>query len=119
MIGPTGCGKTEIARCLASLADAPFVKVEATKFTEVGFHGRDVDEMVRELVESAMVLTRKRWKKIKKREVEISVERKILQSLLGGEEDDQTRKAMTQFYRDGTIAEDDQTRKAMTQFYRD
>jgi len=69
------------------------------QFTEVGFHGRDVDEMVRELVEAAMVLTKKRWKKIKKKEVASSVEKKILQSLLGGEEDAQTRKAMTQFYR--------------------
>ena len=55
--------------------------------------------MVRELVEAAMVLTKMRWKKIKKKEVASSVEKKILQSLLGGEEDAQTRKAMTQFYR--------------------
>ena len=58
MIGPTGVGKTEIARRLAKLADAPFIKVEATKFTEVGYVGRDVEQIVRDLVESALAMVR-------------------------------------------------------------
>src|SRR5438477_9632401 len=58
MIGPTGVGKTEIARRLARLADAPFIKVEATKFTEVGYVGRDVDSIIRDLVDSAVKMTR-------------------------------------------------------------
>lgn len=60
MIGPTGVGKTEIARRLAKLANAPFIKVEATKFTEVGFHGRDVDQIIRDLVEVSVNMTKKR-----------------------------------------------------------
>ena len=61
MIGPTGVGKTEIARRLAKLVDAPFVKVEATKFTEVGYVGRDVDSMIRDLVEASIRLVKGKW----------------------------------------------------------
>src|SRR5690348_15088743 len=63
MIGPTGCGKTEIARRLAKLANAPFLKVEATKFTEVGYVGRDVEQIARDLVEIAISMTRDRLRK--------------------------------------------------------
>src|SRR5262249_19019606 len=82
MIGPTGVGKTEIARRLARLADAPFVKVEATKFTEVGYVGRDVDTIVRDLVEIAIKDTREAAMKKVRRRAEDSAEERVLEVLL-------------------------------------
>ena len=64
MIGPTGCGKTEIARRVAKLSDSPFIKVEATKFTEVGFHGKDVDTIIQDLVNISITMTKKRMAEV-------------------------------------------------------
>ncbi|HEY2762290.1 MAG TPA: AAA family ATPase, partial [Pirellulales bacterium] len=78
MIGPTGVGKTEIARRLAKLTGAPFIKVEATKYTEVGYYGRDVESMVRELVENAITLVTERERK----NVESEAQRRVGERLL-------------------------------------
>ena len=82
MIGPTGVGKTEIARRLAKLADAPFIKVEATKFTEVGYVGRDVDTIVRDLVEISVKQTREQAMRKVKTRAEDAAEERILDALL-------------------------------------
>jgi len=83
MIGPTGVGKTEIARRLAKLAQAPFLKVEATKFTEVGYVGRDVDQIVRDLVESAIAMVRDKRRAGVRARAEAAAEERILDALTG------------------------------------
>ena len=84
MIGPTGVGKTEIARRLAQITDSPFLKVEATKYTEVGYVGRDVESMIRDLVEVAISLVRAREARRVEREAERYVEERLLEALLSG-----------------------------------
>src|SRR3954471_16339198 len=84
MIGPTGVGKTEIARRLASLVNAPFIKVEATKYTEVGYHGRDVESMIRDLLDSSIALVRDEMTQGVKEPAERHVEDRILDLLLPG-----------------------------------
>src|SRR5437762_6113224 len=82
MIGPTGVGKTEIARRLANLTGAPFIKVEATKYTEVGYHGRDVESMIRDLLDSSIGLVREEMTESVKESAEQQVEERLLDYLL-------------------------------------
>src|SRR3979490_1497473 len=83
MIGPTGVGKTEIARRLAKLAQAPFLKVEATKFTEVGYVGRDVEQIVRDLLEVGIALVRSAKRKEVEAQAEAKAEERVLTALAG------------------------------------
>ena len=103
MIGPTGCGKTEISRRLAKLADAPFVKVEATKFTEVGDVGRDVEQIARDLVEEAVRLERERRRcRVRAAAQDAAMER-LLDALTGKGSSEATRQSFRQRFGDGSL----------------
>lgn len=91
MVGPTGVGKTEISRRLAKLAQAPFVKVEATKFTEVGYVGRDVEQIIRDLVDTALVDTRERMRDEVRARARAAAEDRVIAALAGDQARDQTR----------------------------
>ena len=103
MIGPTGVGKTEIARRLARLADAPFLKVEATKFTEVGYVGRDVESIIRDLIEIAIHLTRERMRKEVVAKAEIAAEERVLDALVGDNAGKDTRQKFRTMLRQGEL----------------
>ncbi len=105
MIGPTGCGKTEISRRLAKLADAPFVKVEATKFTEVGYVGRDVEQIARDLVEEAIRLEKERRRVAVIDKAEDAAMGRLLDALTGKGASEATRAAFRQRFHDGHLAE--------------
>ncbi len=103
MIGPTGCGKTEISRRLAKLADAPFVKVEATKFTEVGYVGRDVEQIARDLVEEAIRLEKERRRSAVKDKAEEAAMGRLLDALTGKDSSTATREAFKQRFNEGLL----------------
>ena len=103
MIGPTGVGKTEIARRLAKLAQAPFLKVEATKFTEVGYVGRDVEQIVRDLVEIAITMTKDRLRKEVEFKAELRAEDRVLDALVGTNSTPESRQKFRKMLREGSL----------------
>ena len=103
MIGPTGVGKTEISRRLAKLAGAPFLKIEATKFTEVGYVGRDVEQIVRDLVEIAIALTRERRRKDVQAKAQQAAEDRVLDALVGASASAPTKEAFRKRLRTGEL----------------
>jgi len=103
MIGPTGVGKTEISRRLAKLAEAPFLKVEATKFTEVGYVGRDVEQIIRDLVEISLSMTRERRRKDVRAKAHLAAENRVLEALVGANASEATRESFRKKLRDGDL----------------
>ncbi|MCG8503721.1 MAG: ATP-dependent protease ATPase subunit HslU [Sphingomonadales bacterium] len=105
MIGPTGVGKTEISRRLAKLAEAPFIKVEATKFTEVGYVGRDVEQIVRDLVEVALGMIRQKKRREVEAKAQLAAEERVLDALVGANASADTRQKWRAKLRQGEIGE--------------
>ncbi|WP_417449175.1 ATP-dependent protease ATPase subunit HslU [Kordiimonas sp.] len=105
MIGPTGVGKTEISRRLAKLAEAPFIKVEATKFTEVGYVGRDVEQIIRDLIENAILMLKEKRRKEVAAKAEIHAEERVLDALVGDGAGDATRQKFRKMLREGELSE--------------
>jgi ATP-dependent HslUV protease ATP-binding subunit HslU len=103
MIGPTGVGKTEISRRLAKLAKAPFLKVEATKFTEVGYVGRDVEQIVRDLMDSAILMIREQLREEVKAKARHAAEERVIDALAGEDSREQTRELFRKKLRDGIL----------------
>ncbi len=103
MIGPTGVGKTEIARRLAKLANAPFLKVEATKFTEVGYVGRDVDQIIRDLVESGIGMVRVTRRKDVEAQAHLNAEARVLDALVGANASETTRESFRKKLRNNSL----------------
>jgi ATP-dependent HslUV protease ATP-binding subunit HslU len=103
MIGPTGVGKTEISRRLAKLANAPFIKIEATKFTEVGYVGRDVESIIRDLVEQSIMMTREVRRKEVRVQAEVNAEQRVLDALVGANASEATRQSFRDKLRRGEL----------------
>ena len=103
MIGPTGVGKTEISRRLARLANAPFIKIEATKFTEVGYVGRDVESIIRDLVEQAILMTRETKRREVVAQAEFNAEARVLDALVGENASESTRASFREKLRNGEL----------------
>ncbi|MEM9332470.1 MAG: ATP-dependent protease ATPase subunit HslU [Pseudomonadota bacterium] len=103
MIGPTGVGKTEISRRLAKMAGAPFIKVEATKFTEVGYVGRDVEQIIRDLIEVAINLVREKRREAVKAKAHLAAEERVLDALVGETASPGTRESFRKKLRDGEL----------------
>ena len=103
MIGPTGVGKTEIARRLAKLAQAPFIKVEATKFTEIGYVGRDVESIIRDLIEISLTMTRKTMREAVKTQARAKAEERVLDALVGTNAGAETREKFKKMLESGDL----------------